>query len=124
MLCTFTLCTLPDASTALTEVRRVLVPEGTFHFLEHGLSPDRGVARWQRRLDPVQRRVAGGCHLSRDVAGLVSGAGLVVESLDQRYLPGPAVSQPWSYGYVGRADRPADGPGRVSGGPWPPPRRR
>lgn len=124
VLCTFTLCTIPDASTALTEVRRVLRPGGTFHFLEHGLSPDRGVARWQRRLDPVQRRVAGGCHLSRDVAGLVSGAGLVVESLDQRYLPGPAVSQPWSYVYVGRAVRPADGPGRVSGGPSPSWRRR
>jgi SAM-dependent methyltransferase len=101
VLTTFTLCTIPDAARALAEVRRVLVPGGTLHLLEHGLSPDARVARWQRRLDPVQRTVAGGCHLSRDVPALAGGAGLTRVSLDADYLPGPAMSHPWGYVYRG-----------------------
>jgi SAM-dependent methyltransferase len=101
VLSTFTLCTIPDVEGALTEVRRVLRPGGRLHFLEHGLSPDAGVARWQRRLDPVQRRVAGGCHLSRDISALV-GAELDVESVETSYLPGPAAARPWGYAFVGR----------------------
>ena len=76
VLCTFTLCTIPDPALALQEVRRVLRPGGTFAFLEHGLAPTPGVARWQRRLDPLQRRVAGGCHLTRDIPALVAASGL------------------------------------------------
>jgi SAM-dependent methyltransferase len=107
VLSTFTLCTIPDAARALTEVHRVLRPGGAFHFLEHGLAPDRGVARWQRRLDPVQRLVCGGCHLSRDVPALVAGAGLEVADVASSYLQGPGVARPWTYGYVGRAVRAA-----------------
>ncbi|MGB0101386.1 MAG: class I SAM-dependent methyltransferase [Nocardioides sp.] len=103
VLSTFTLCTIPDAGRALREVRRVLRPGGTFHFLEHGLAATPRVARWQRRLDPLQRRVAGGCHLSRDIPALVAGAGLDVVSLTSDFLPGPAVSHPWVYVYSGRA---------------------
>jgi SAM-dependent methyltransferase len=105
VLSTFTLCTIPDAARALTQVHRVLRPGGAFHFLEHGLAPDRGVARWQRRLDPVQQLVCGGCHLSRDVPALVAGAGLELADVESSYLPGPAVSRPWTYGYAGRAVR-------------------
>lgn len=103
VLSTFTLCTIPEVGLALAEVRRVLRPGGSFHFLEHGLAPDPGVARWQRRLDPVQRRVAGGCHLSRDIPALVAGAGLSVGSVEAAYLPGPTVAKPWGYGFVGTA---------------------
>ena len=105
VLSTFTLCTISDPGLALAEVRRVLRPGGVFCFLEHGLSPESGVARWQRRLDPVQRRVAGGCHLSRDVPAVVEAAGLEVTGLTARYLEGPRVSRPWAYGYLGAARR-------------------
>ncbi|NYD41860.1 class I SAM-dependent methyltransferase [Nocardioides panaciterrulae] len=107
VLATFTLCTIPDPAAALAEVRRVLRPGGDFHFLEHGLAPEAGVVRWQQRLEPVQRRLAGGCHLTRDVPALVREAGLEMVALRAEYLPGPRVSHPWTYAYVGRARRPA-----------------
>ncbi|WP_134766034.1 class I SAM-dependent methyltransferase [Nocardioides sp. 1609] len=100
VLCTFTLCTIADPALALSEVRRVLRPGGTLAVLEHGLAPTPGTARWQRRLDPVQRRVAGGCHLSRDVAGLLGEAGFYTGPLVAAYLPG--ARSPWTYGYRGR----------------------
>ncbi len=100
---TFTLCTIPDATRALGEVRRVLRPGGALHFLEHGLSPDPGVGRWQRRLDPLQRLVAGGCELSRDVPTLVRAAGFDVLELESAYLPGPGAGRPWTWVSRGRA---------------------
>ncbi|MGH3363535.1 MAG: class I SAM-dependent methyltransferase [Nocardioidaceae bacterium] len=99
-LSTFTLCTIPQVEVALAEVARVLRPGGAFHFLEHGLAPDPGVARWQHRLTPVQRRLAAGCHLDRPIAEVVEGSGLVVEDLDTFYLPGVKV---FGRIYLGRA---------------------
>ncbi len=87
-LVTFTLCTIPDVSAALTELARVIRPGRTVHFLEHGSAPDDSVRRWQRRLEPFQKRVAGGCHLTRDVPTLLADAGYDVVELDQFYQPG------------------------------------
>lgn len=106
VLSTFTLCTIPDVERALSEVRRVLRPGGQFHFLEHGLSPDASVARWQRRLEPVQRRVAGGCHLTRDIAALIRAADLQILDVQAEGLPGTAaLSRPFLFGYRGTAIR-------------------
>lgn len=102
-LVTFSLCTIPDVAGALTELRRVLRPGGTLGFLEHGLSPDPGVARWQHRLDGLQQRLFGGCHLARDIPRLVEAAGFTLDRLEQSYLPGPSLSRPWGYLSVGRA---------------------
>ncbi len=98
-LITFSLCTIPDPLLALREARRVVRDGGRLHALEHGLAPDESVRRWQRRLEPVQRAVAGGCHLTRDIPGLVREAGWRVEDVEQSYLPGPGLARPWTYGY-------------------------
>ena len=103
VLSTFTMCTIPDLTSALDEVRRVLLPGGSLHFLEHGRAPSTRVQRWQGRMEPFQKRFAGGCHLTRDIPALVAAAGLEVVELRQEYLPGPTPSRPWSFVSLGRA---------------------
>lgn len=82
---TWTMCTIPDIDAALAEVRRVLVPGGTLHFVEHGLAPDAKVRAWQHRLNPIQNAVAGGCNLNRDIRGLIENAGFEFREIDVFY---------------------------------------
>lgn len=103
-LSTWTLCTIPDAPLALAELRRVLRPGGRLHFVEHGQAPDARVERWQHRLEPLQKRIGGGCHLSRPIADLLTGAGFAVEKLDRYYEKGEP--KPFGYLYEGVAVSP------------------
>jgi ubiquinone/menaquinone biosynthesis C-methylase UbiE len=97
---TWTLCSIPDVGAALREARRALKPSGRLLFVEHGRSPDEKVRRWQDRLTPVWKRVAGGCHLNRPIAQLVEDAGFVVERLETGYMDGP---RPMTFMYEGTA---------------------
>ncbi len=105
---TWTLCSIPEPLAALHEMRRVLKPGGSLLFVEHGLSTDASVARWQRRLTPVWRRFAGGCHLDRKIDDLVRAAGFDLPQITTEYSEGP---RPMAFMYQGRAvvacDRPS-----------------
>lgn len=102
-LITFSLCTIPDPGLALREVRRVVRPGGRLHVLEHGRADTERVRRWQRRLEPLQRQVAGGCHLTRDLPALIRGNGWQLETMSSYALPGPAFARPWTYLHQGVA---------------------
>lgn len=97
---TWTLCSIPDPLKALRQMKRVLKPDGRVLFVEHGRSPDSGVATWQDRLNPVWKRIAGGCHLNRKIDDLLEQAGFQIDQLRTEYLPGP---RPMTYTYQGFA---------------------
>lgn len=96
----WTMCSIPDVARALGEVRRVLKPSGRLLFVEHGRSPDASVAKWQDRLTPIWKHVAGGCHLNRAVSALVEQAGFRIERLETGYMTGP---RPLTFMYEGCA---------------------
>lgn len=101
---TYTLCTIPDFRAALAQMRRVLRPGGHLLFCEHGEAPDASVRRWQARINPFWRRVAGGCNLNRPIPRCLEEAGFEIEQLDTLYLPNtPRIA---AFNYWGRA-RPA-----------------
>ena len=99
VVCTYTLCSIPDAVQALREMRRVLVPGGKLLFCEHGRAPDENVRRWQDRLQPLWGPLAGGCHLGRDIPSLLNDAGFAA-TMHAAYLAGP---RPMTFHYWGEA---------------------
>ncbi len=101
---TWTLCTIPDPASALGEIKRVLKPDGRFVFVEHGRAPEPGVRRWQQRLDRVWPRIAGGCHLGRQIDDVIAGAGFRVAQIERGYTPG--LPRPFGYRFKGLAQRP------------------
>lgn len=99
---TWTLCSIPDVTAALAEMRRVLKPGGALLVVEHGRAPDAAVARWQDRLTPLWKPIAGGCHLNRKIDALIHDAGFAVTGLRAGYMRGP---RPFTFMYEGRAKR-------------------
>jgi ubiquinone/menaquinone biosynthesis C-methylase UbiE len=87
VLVTYTMCTIPQVAEANKEINRVLKPKGKLIFCEHGLAPDANIAKWQNRIDPYWGKIAGGCHLNRNIPALISSAGFKIESMEQMYLP-------------------------------------
>jgi ubiquinone/menaquinone biosynthesis C-methylase UbiE len=96
VVCTFTLCSVQSPTRALAEARRVLKPGGRLLFCEHGLAPDVPVARWQHRLEPVWKAIAGGCHLTRPVAAAIADAGFQMHRVEKMYLPGTPRMLGWN----------------------------
>jgi ubiquinone/menaquinone biosynthesis C-methylase UbiE len=97
---TWTLCSIPNASLALQQMKRVLKPDGRLIFIEHGYAPDPRAVAWQERLTPVWSRVTGGCHLDRKIDSLITAAGFRISEMKTCYLPGP---RPFTYMYQGSA---------------------
>ena len=87
VLVTYTMCTIPDALSASKEMLRVLKPGGRMIFCEHGLAPDAKVSKWQSRIDPFWGKIAGGCHLNRDIPELIRSSGFQIQTMDEMYLP-------------------------------------
>ena len=86
VLVTYTMCTIPQVAAANKEILRVLKPQGQMIFCEHGLAPDANVSKWQNRIDPYWGKIAGGCHLNRNIPALITEAGFKIESMEQMYL--------------------------------------
>jgi ubiquinone/menaquinone biosynthesis C-methylase UbiE len=100
VLVTYTLCTIPEVATALHGMRRVLKPAGRLLFCEHGKAPDRGVLKWQDRLNPAWKKVTGGCNMNRDIVAILQEAGFLIEDDNRMYIPG---LKPLTYNYWGAA---------------------
>jgi ubiquinone/menaquinone biosynthesis C-methylase UbiE len=104
VLLTFTLCTIPDHQTALKQMMRVLKPGGKLLFLEHGESPEPDIQKWQNRVTPGWKKIAGGCHLNKPIGTLIESAGFVVVELKNLYIPkAPRIA---GYIYQGVAAKP------------------
>ena len=102
VLVTYTMCTIPNVAIANKEMWRVLKDDGRLIFCEHGLAPDKKISKWQNRIDPFWGKIAGGCHLNRDIQKLITDAGFSFESLDKMYLPSTPKFAGYNYWGVGK----------------------
>jgi ubiquinone/menaquinone biosynthesis C-methylase UbiE len=102
LVMTWTLCSIQNPSAALVEMRRVLKSRGRLLFVEHGLSPEPRITRWQRRLTPCWERIGGGCHLDRKMDDLIRAAGFQINAIKTGYMAGP---KPWTFMYRGSATK-------------------
>ena len=100
VLVTYTLCTIPDVVQALSEMSRVLMPEGELIFCEHGLAPDEDVRRWQNRMNPIWKQMGGGFNLNRPIPNLIEQGGFKINNIETMYIPG---WKPASFNYWGSA---------------------
>ena len=100
VLVTYTLCTIPDVGQALSEMSRVLMPGGELIFCEHGLAPDKDVRRWQNLMNPIWKRMGGGCNLNRPIPNLIEQGGFKINNIETMYIPG---WKPASFNYWGSA---------------------
>jgi ubiquinone/menaquinone biosynthesis C-methylase UbiE len=87
VLVTYTMCTIPDIKLSNSEIMRVLKPEGRLLFCEHGLAPDKNIAKWQNRINPIWSKIAGGCNLNRDIPKLITSSGFKISNMEEMYLP-------------------------------------
>ena len=87
VLITYTMCTIPDIKLSNSEIMRVLKPEGKLLFCEHGLAPDKNIVKWQRRINPIWNKIAGGCNLNRDIPKLITSSGFKILDMEEMYLP-------------------------------------
>ena len=102
VLVTYTMCTIPNVVIANKEIWRVLKEDGRLIFCEHGLAPDKKISKWQNRIDPFWGKIAGGCHLNRDIQKLITDAGFSFESLDKMYIPSTPKFAGYNYWGVGK----------------------
>jgi len=96
----YSLCTIPDPLKALAEARRLMKPEGSLFFMEHGLAPEQNIQKWQHRLTPGWKKIGGGCNLNRDIENLISTSGFQFKSLSKKYIKGPKIA---AFQYYGEA---------------------
>ena len=96
----YSLCTIPDPLKALAEARRLMKPEGSLFFMEHGLAPEKNIQKWQHRLTPGWKKIGGGCNLNRDIENLISASGFQFKSLSKKYIKGPKIA---AFQYYGEA---------------------
>jgi len=96
----YSLCTIPDPLKALAEARRLMKPEGSLFFMEHGLAPEQNIQKWQHRLTPGWKKIGGGCNLNRDIENLISISGFEFKSLSKKYIKGPKIA---AFQYYGEA---------------------
>ena len=103
VLITYTMCTIPDIKLSNSEIMRVLKTEGQLLFCEHGLAPDKNIAKWQRRINPIWNKIAGGCNLNRDIPNLITSSGFKILNMEEMYLP--SIPKFAGYNYWGVAKK-------------------